>query len=188
MQLATCCYVLFSCLFVLFLGTICILFVIIYQFNFSCLKYCTVYYTNYDVCKTPVWHCVIAFIARHFRIIITLNITFMLYRPLKEYMCCHASYRNLTDARRLISTIASIQSSTSNIRPSRMIMARHDTTSAWFWITNSWLSTGGLLFFLRKPMAHRRVSQSQPPPAPGCRDPTAASLRLQPMDLCLSSL
>lgn len=36
-----------------------------------------------------------------------------------------------------------------------MIMARHDTISAWFWITNSWLSTGGLLFFLRKPMAHR---------------------------------
>lgn len=32
-------------------------------------------------------------------------------------------------------------------------MARHETISAWFWITNSWLSTGGLLFFLRKPMA-----------------------------------
>lgn len=32
-------------------------------------------------------------------------------------------------------------------------MAKHETISAWFWITNSWLSTGGLLFFLRKPMA-----------------------------------
>lgn len=37
-----------------------------------------------------------------------------------------------------------------------MIMAKHETMSAWFWITNSWLSTGGLLFFLRKPMAHIR--------------------------------
>lgn len=42
---------------------------------------------------------------------------------------------------------------TSNISPRRMIMATHDTISAWFWMTNSWLSTGGLLFFLRKPIA-----------------------------------
>lgn len=37
--------------------------------------------------------------------------------------------------------------------PSRMIMATHDTISAWFWMTNSWLSTGGLLFFFRNPIA-----------------------------------
>ena len=42
-------------------------------------------------------------------------------------------------------------------------MARQDTMSAWFWITNSWLSTGGLLFFLRKPMAHRRGSTFRVP-------------------------
>ncbi|TNN40901.1 hypothetical protein EYF80_048945 [Liparis tanakae] len=35
-------------------------------------------------------------------------------------------------------------------------MAKHDTMSAWFWMTNSWLSTGGLLLFLRNPMAQRR--------------------------------
>lgn len=62
--------------------------------------------------------------------------------------------------------------STSNIRPRRIIMARHETISAWFWITNSWLSTGGLLFFLRKPMAHRYGSpytDSGQPPS-GIRD------------------
>lgn len=32
-------------------------------------------------------------------------------------------------------------------------MARQDTASAWFCVTNSWLSTAGLLFFLRSPMA-----------------------------------
>jgi len=37
-------------------------------------------------------------------------------------------------------------------------MAKHDTMSAWFWMTNSWLSTGGLLLFLRNPMAQRRGS------------------------------
>lgn len=46
-------------------------------------------------------------------------------------------------------------------------MAKHETMSAWFWITNSWLSTGGLLFFLRKPMAHRLGSPSSRSGLPG---------------------
>lgn len=46
-------------------------------------------------------------------------------------------------------------------------MAKHETMSAWFWITNSWLSTGGLLFFLRKPMAHRLGSSSSGSGLPG---------------------
>lgn len=63
-------------------------------------------------------------------------------------------------------TVVLSDRSTSNIRPRRITMAKHDTISAWFWITNSWLSTGGLLFFLRKPMAHRHGSP--PPPPPPC--------------------
>lgn len=42
--------------------------------------------------------------------------------------------------------------------PSRMTMATHDTMSAWFWITNSWLRTGGLLFFFLKPIALERAA------------------------------
>lgn len=42
---------------------------------------------------------------------------------------------------------------TSNIRPSRNTIATQETMSAWFWITNSWLSTGGFLFvFFRTPI------------------------------------
>lgn len=32
------------------------------------------------------------------------------------------------------------------MRPMTMTMATHDTMSAWFWMTNSWLSTGRFLF------------------------------------------
>lgn len=48
---------------------------------------------------------------------------------------------------------------TSNMSPNRRPMARQDTASAWFWITNSWLKTGGLLFFFRSPIA-AEVSES----------------------------
>lgn len=47
-------------------------------------------------------------------------------------------------------------------------MAKHDTMSAWFWMANSWLSTGGLLFFLRKPMA-RPLGSSPLSQAADCR-------------------
>lgn len=43
---------------------------------------------------------------------------------------------------------------TSNISPRRNTIATQDTMSAWFWMTNSWLSTGGfLLVFFRIPMS-----------------------------------
>lgn len=46
---------------------------------------------------------------------------------------------------------------TSNISPRRKTIATQETISAWFWMTNSWLSTGGfLLVFLRIPMSTRR--------------------------------
>lgn len=35
-------------------------------------------------------------------------------------------------------------------------MERQETASAWFWMTNSWLRTGGLLFFFRSPIAAER--------------------------------
>lgn len=47
---------------------------------------------------------------------------------------------------------------TSNIKPRRNTIATQETISAWFWMTNSWLSTGGfLLVFFRIPMSTRFV-------------------------------
>merc|ERR1719158_2397104 len=34
-----------------------------------------------------------------------------------------------------------------NMRPTTKTMATQATMSAWFWITNSWLRTGGFFFF-----------------------------------------
>lgn len=43
---------------------------------------------------------------------------------------------------------------TSNISPNRNTIATQETMSAWFWMTNSWLSTGGFLFaFFRIPIS-----------------------------------
>lgn len=43
---------------------------------------------------------------------------------------------------------------TSNISPRRNTIATQETISAWFWMTNSWLSIGGfLLVFFRIPMS-----------------------------------
>lgn len=43
---------------------------------------------------------------------------------------------------------------TSNIRPRRNTIATQETMSAWFWMTNSWLRTGGfLLVFFRRPIS-----------------------------------
>lgn len=50
-----------------------------------------------------------------------------------------------------------------NIRPTTNTMAMHEIISAWFWMTNSWLSIGGFLplFGLLIPMfANRIVEQS----------------------------
>lgn len=45
---------------------------------------------------------------------------------------------------------------TSNISPRRNTIATQETISAWFWMTNSWLITGGFLFvFFRIPMSTR---------------------------------
>lgn len=42
---------------------------------------------------------------------------------------------------------------TSNINPRRNTIATQETISAWFWMINSWLNTGGfLLVFLRIPI------------------------------------
>lgn len=54
---------------------------------------------------------------------------------------------------------------TSNISPRRNTIATQETISAWFWMTNSWLSTGGFLFvfFRMFPMSTRlnfRASRS----------------------------
>lgn len=45
---------------------------------------------------------------------------------------------------------------TSNISPRRNTIATQETISAWFWMINSWLITGGfLLVFFRIPMSTR---------------------------------
>ena len=45
---------------------------------------------------------------------------------------------------------------TSNISPRRNTIATQETISAWFWMTNSWLSTGGfLVVFFRIPISAR---------------------------------
>lgn len=45
---------------------------------------------------------------------------------------------------------------TSNISPRRNTIATHETMSAWFWMMNSWLITGGfLLLFFLMPMSTR---------------------------------
>lgn len=45
---------------------------------------------------------------------------------------------------------------TSNISPRRNTIATQETISAWFWMTNSWLITGGFLFvFFRIPISER---------------------------------
>lgn len=56
---------------------------------------------------------------------------------------------------------------TSNMSPSRKIMAMQDTMSAWFCTMNSWLSTGGfLLLFLRIAMAGRELGAAAASPLP----------------------
>lgn len=47
---------------------------------------------------------------------------------------------------------------TSKMSPSRNTIATQETISAWFWMTNSWLSTGGfLLLFFRIPISAQSV-------------------------------